>query len=109
MDERNPVLSGKDSGSTDGLLKGRDAFGHVTIVDVHRVDLGETLQRRFRLARRFLSYAQIIPQGERAFRIIAGGLQSALIPDRGDGRLALLHERQAQERAALPRATEGGA
>src|SRR5690348_4782319 len=45
------------SGSTDGLLKGGDALGHVTVVDVHRVDLGETLQRRFRLARRFLSYA----------------------------------------------------
>src|SRR3979490_1993357 len=107
MDERNPVLSGKDSGSTDGLLKGSDALGHVTIVDVHRVDLGETLQRRFRLARRFLSYAQIIPQGERAFRIIAGGLQSTLIPDRRDGRLALLHERQAEKRAALHGVPEG--
>src|SRR5882762_8433216 len=106
MDERNPVLSGKIQGSTDGLLKGSDAFGHVTIVDIHRVDLGETLQRRFRLARRFLSYAQIIPQGERAFRIIAGGLQSALVPDRRDGRLALLHEGQAEERAALHRVAE---
>src|SRR5882762_684737 len=107
MDERNPVLSGKIQGSTDGLLKGCDAFGYASVVDVHRVDLGETFQRRFRLARRFLSYAQIIPQGERAFRIIAGGLQSALIPDRGDGRLALLHEGQAEERAALHRIAEG--
>src|ERR1700694_5933897 len=107
MDKRNPVLSGKVSGSTDGLLKGSDAFGHVTIVVVHRVALEEPLQRRFRPPRRFLSYAQIIPQGERAFRIIAGGLQSALIPDRRDGRLALLHEGQAEERAALHRIAEG--
>src|SRR5260370_16552731 len=95
------------SGSTEGLLKGSNAFGHVTIVDIHRVNLGETLQRRFRLARRFLSYAQIIPQGERAFRIIARGLQSTLIPDRRDGRLALLHARQTEKRAALHAVPEG--
>src|SRR5205807_5920919 len=88
---------GIGSGSADGLLKGSDALGHVTIVDVHRIDLGETLQRSFRLARRFLSYAQIIPQGERAFRIIAGSVQSALVPYRSDSWLALLHEGQAQQ------------
>src|SRR5438445_1276590 len=101
--------AGNGSGSTDGLLKGGDAFGHVTIVDVHRVDLGETLERRFRLARRFLSYPQIIPQGERAFRIIARSFQSALIPDRGDSRLALIHESQAQKGAALHGVAEGAA
>src|SRR5437016_1288165 len=99
--------AGNGSGSTDGLLKGGDAFGHVTIVDVHRIDLGETLQRRFRLARRLLSYAQIIPQGERAFRIIAGSLQSALVPDRGNGWLALLHEGQTEKCAALHGVAEG--
>src|SRR2546423_1712583 len=101
MDKRNPVLVRKGPGSTDGLLKGSNAFGHVAIVDVHRVNLGETLQRRFRLARRFLSYTQIIPQGERAFRIIAGSLQGALIPDGGNGRLALLHKGQTEKCAAL--------
>jgi hypothetical protein len=30
-------------GSADGLLKSCDPFGHVAVVDVHRVDLGETL------------------------------------------------------------------
>src|SRR5258707_4220778 len=107
MSGTRPV--GKRAGSADGLLKGRDAFGHVTIVDVHRVDLGKTLQRRFRLARRFLSYTQIIPQGERAFRIIARSFQRALIPDRCDGRLALIHESQAQKRAALHGIAEGAA
>src|SRR5258706_8158828 len=107
MSGNRPVR--KRAGSADGLLKGRDAFGHVTIVDVHRVDLGKTLQRRFRLARRFLSYAQIIPQGERAFRIIAWSFQRALIPDRRDGRLALIHEGQTQKRATLHGIPEGAA
>src|SRR5256714_15262194 len=101
MDKRNPVLVRKGSGSTDGLLKSSNAFGHVAIVDVHRVNLGETLQRRFRLARRFLSYTQIIPQGERAFRIIAGSLQGAPIPDRGNGGLRLLPQGQTGKGAEL--------
>src|SRR5216683_1628385 len=100
---------GKDAGSADGLLKGRDAFGHVTIVYVHRVDLGKALQRRIRLARRFLSYTQIIPQGEGAFRIIAWSFQRTLIPDRRDGRLPLIHEGQAQKRAALHGIAKGAA
>src|SRR5437016_8427853 len=108
MDERNPSCQER-SGSTGGLLKSINTFGHVAIVDVHRVNLGETLQRRFRLARRFLSYAQIIPQGERAFRIIAGSVQSALVPDRSDSWLALLHEGQAQKRAALHGVAESAA
>lgn len=29
--------------SADGLLKSCDSFGYVAVVDVHRVDLGETL------------------------------------------------------------------
>src|SRR5256885_1972220 len=107
MDKRNLVLVRKGSGSTDGLLKSSNAFGHVAIVDVHRVDLGETLEPLSRLARRFLSYSQIIPQGERAFRIIAGSLQGALIPNGRDGRLALFHEGQAQKRAALHGVAEG--
>src|SRR5882757_5098161 len=107
MSGTRPVRKG--AGSADGLLKGRDALGHVTIVDVHRIDLGKTLQRRFRLARRFLSYTQIIPQGERAFRIIAWSFQRALIPDRRDGRLALIHEGQTQKRATLHGIPEGAA
>src|SRR5207245_8924638 len=107
MSETRPV--GKRAGSADGLLKCRDAFGHVTIVDVHRVDLGKTLQRRFRLARRFLSYTQIIPQGQRAFRIIAGSFQRALIPDRCDGRLAIIHESKAIKSAELQGTSEGAA
>src|SRR5207245_9308023 len=46
----------KASGSADGLLKGSDAFGHAAVIDVHCVDLGETLQSSFRLVRRCLSY-----------------------------------------------------
>src|SRR5713226_6254215 len=107
MSGTRPV--GKRAGSADGLLKGRDAFGHVTIVYVHRVDLGKALQRRIRLARRFLSYTQIIPQGERAFRIIAWCFQRTLIPDRRNGRLALIHEGQAQKRATLHGIAEGAA
>src|SRR5260370_824426 len=93
----------------DGFLKCSMALAKIPIVDINRVDLGETLQRRFRLARRFLSYAQIIPQGERAFRIIAGGLQRALIPDGSDGRLAFFHESKSKKRAALHGVTEGAA
>src|SRR5260370_29369437 len=107
MDKQNSVAARKASGSADGLLKSSDAFGHTTVVDVHRVDLGETLQRRFRLARRFLSHTQIIPQGERAFRIIPGALQGALIPDRGDGRLALFPVGDAEKNAALHGVAEG--
>ncbi len=29
--------------SADGLLKSCDPFGYVAVVDIHRVDLGETL------------------------------------------------------------------
>src|SRR5258708_12840687 len=43
----------------------------------------------------------MITESGGAFRSIAGGLKSAVIPDRGDGRLALFHEGQAQKRAAL--------
>src|SRR5260370_8205203 len=100
MNERNPS-SRESAGSADGLLKGRDAFGHVTIVYVHRVDLGKALQRRIRLARRFLSYTEIIPEGEGDFRISGWSFQRTLIPDRRDGRLPLIHEGQAQKRAAL--------
>src|SRR5713101_9197085 len=107
MSGTRPVRKG--AGSADGLLKGRDAFGHVTIVYVHRVDLGKALQRRIRLARRFLSYTQIIPQGEGAFRIIAWSFQRTLIPDRRDGRLPLIHEGQAQKRAALHGIAKGAA
>src|ERR1700693_594032 len=83
------------------LLESGDAFGHIAIVDIHRVDLGKTLSRRFWSSSRFLGNAQIIPQGEDAFRFDAGSLKSALVPDGRDPRLAFLHERQAKQRAAL--------
>ncbi len=38
-------------GSADGFLKSGDALGYVAVVDVHRIDLGKTLERRSRLAR----------------------------------------------------------
>jgi hypothetical protein len=41
--------------SANGLLESSDAIGDVSVIDVHRVDLGKTLQRCFRLTRRFLS------------------------------------------------------
>ena len=44
----------KCSASTDGLLKSSDTIGNVAIVDVHRIDLGKTLKRCFRLTRGFL-------------------------------------------------------
>src|SRR3954470_10995181 len=38
--------------SASWLLKRGDAFAHIAIVDVIRVNPGKTLQRRFRFARR---------------------------------------------------------
>ncbi len=34
-------------------------------------------------------------------------MKSALVPDRGDGRLALFHKRETEKRAALHRVLEG--
>src|SRR5207237_2756016 len=96
-------------GSADGPLKSSEAFREVEVVDVHRVDLGKILQRRFRLARRLLGHTQIIPQGKHTFRIDSGSVQSALVPNRGDGRLALFHKGEAQQRAALHGVAEGAA
>ncbi len=43
--------------SADGLLKSSDAIRDVTVVNVHRVDLRETLERCFRLTCGFLGNA----------------------------------------------------
>jgi hypothetical protein len=40
--------------STDGLLESSDAISDVAIVDVHRIDLGKTLQGCYRLTCGFL-------------------------------------------------------
>ena len=55
LEESRRVRNG--SCLTGGLLKSSDALGHVAVVDVHRIDLGKTLQRRIQLARRFLRHA----------------------------------------------------
>src|SRR2546430_2110849 len=96
-------------GSGGGFLKRRDALGYAAVVDVPGVALKKPLQRRFRPARRFLGHTQIIPQGERTFRVDSGSVQGALVPDRGDGRLAFFHEGQAKQRAALHGVAEGAA
>jgi hypothetical protein len=41
---------------TDRFLKSGDALAHIAIINVHRVNLGKTLQSRDRLARRLLGY-----------------------------------------------------
>jgi len=43
--------------STDGLLESSDAIGDIAVIDVHRIDLGKTLQRCCRLTRGFLGNA----------------------------------------------------
>jgi len=40
--------------SADWLLESGDTISDVAIIDVHRIDLGKTLQRCFRLTRGFL-------------------------------------------------------
>src|SRR5260370_17546284 len=87
--------------STRGLLKSGDALTHIAIIDVHRVDLGKTLQRRVRLARRLLCYTQIIPQSEDTFRFEVRSVQRTVVPDRCDARLSLFHQGKSQERASL--------
>src|SRR6185437_3883203 len=93
--------------STDRFLEGSDAVSDVAIIDIHRVDLGETLQRCFRLTRGFLGNPQIIPQREDAFRLDARSTEGALIPDGGDARLAFLHKGEAEKSAALHYVAEG--
>src|SRR5260370_17358978 len=101
--ERRPR---KAKTSADRLLKSSDTLTHIAIIDVHRVHLRETLQRRVRLARRLLSHTQIIPQREGTFRIEVGGAQRALVPDGGNTGLAFFHEGKAQQRAALHDVTD---
>src|SRR5690349_7155773 len=96
--ERRPR---KAQTSADRLLKSSDALTHIAIIDVHRVDLRETLQRRVRLARRLLSYTQVIPHREGTFRVQVGGAKRALVPDGRDAGLAFFHEGKPQQRAAL--------
>ena len=43
--------------SADGLLKSSNAVSDITVVNVHRVDLRETLERCFRLTCGFLGNA----------------------------------------------------
>lgn len=43
--------------SADGLLESSDTISDVTIINVHRIDLGKTLQRCCRLTRGFLGNA----------------------------------------------------
>src|SRR5260370_35472488 len=50
-----------------------------------------------------------MPQGERAFRILAGRLQGALRPDGSNGRLALFHESKTEKRTTLNGVAEGTA
>src|SRR5262249_10942493 len=50
-----------------------------------------------------------IPQGDFAFRFDAGKIQSALIPNGSDGRLALVHESDPKKRVALHGIAEGTA
>src|ERR1039458_6471096 len=78
-----------------------DAFGNIPVIDVHRVDLGKTAVCRCLFARQILRHSQIIPQREDGFLIQARRFQSPLVPDCGNRRLFLLHERQAQQRTTL--------
>src|SRR5438445_13150511 len=55
-----------------GLLKRGNAFRDVAVVNVARIDLRKTFQRRFNVTCGFLSNAYIIPQGENGFRVDAG-------------------------------------
>src|SRR5690348_2202554 len=93
--------------STNRFLEGSDTISDIAIIDIHRIDLGETLQRCFRLTSGFLGNPQIIPQREDAFRLDAGSTEGALIPDSGNARLAFLHKSQTEKGAALHDIAEG--
>src|SRR5579859_727315 len=88
------LARGSDATLTDRLLKSSDALANIPIIDVHRVNLGKTLQRRHRFPRRFLGHAQIIPQCERTFRVQVGSVQRTVVPDGGDPGLSFFHESQ---------------
>src|SRR5579859_182016 len=104
---RSPGSVNQCPKSTNGFLECSDTISDVAIIDIHRVDLGETLQRCFRLTRGFLGNPQIIPQREDAFRLDARSTKGALIPDGGDTRLAFLHKGEAEKSAALHYVAEG--
>src|SRR6266478_2021475 len=101
MSERRPTASSRTRSSAGRFLQSGDSFGHVTIIDIGRVDLRETLQRRFQFARRFLGHTQIIQQGEGTFGVHIRGAQGAFVPDSGDAGLAFFHEGETQQGAAL--------
>src|SRR5258708_18010251 len=96
--ERRPR---KAKPSAERLRNSSESVSRIAIIDVHRGHLRETLQGRVRLARRLLSYTQIIPQREGTFWIEVGGAKRALVPDGGNTGLAFFHEGKAQQRAAL--------
>src|ERR1700683_496611 len=88
------------------LAQYSDAFADVTVVNVHRVDLLETLQRSLGLAGQFLRHAQVILQRQDGFQIEAGCLQRAFVPERRDFRLTFLHESQSEQRTTLHRVAD---
>src|SRR6266481_4338470 len=57
--------------SASRLLQRVNAFCHVAVINVDRVNLGEALECRVQFARRLLGHTQIIPQCQLTFRVDA--------------------------------------
>src|SRR5277367_175514 len=79
-------------GSWSAFLKGRNVIGHVAIVNVHRIDLAETIEGCGRFTSHFERDAQIVTQRKNGFLLKLRNFEGSLVPQGGNLRLALVNE-----------------
>src|SRR5271155_2988443 len=78
------------------LLQFGDSIGNVAIVDIHCVDLAETIERLFRFAGIFKRHREIVAQGENSVLLEPGHFKGALVPDGSNLGLAFIHETKSE-------------
>src|SRR4029077_14445258 len=74
-------------GSQSAFLECCDAVGYVTVINIHRINLAEAIERGLFLACFIERQSQIVAQCQDGFLLEAGDFQRALIPERGNFRL----------------------
>ena len=64
------------------LLQRGDAVGNVAVINIHRINLAEAVERRVGLARHVERHRQIVAQRQNRFLIEPRHIERALIPQR---------------------------
>src|ERR1700690_3806667 len=89
------------------VLQRGDAVRNVAVIDIHRINLAETIECFVGLSGHLQGYAQVVSQCENCFLVQGRHIQSALIPESRNFRFALVSKRKRQQNSAIHRVTEG--